>query len=130
MIGALRFDGSTACMTIPGATNAVIFRTYIREVLLPTMKAGDVLVMDNLSAHKNAETLDLLEAAGVEVRFLPPYSPELNPIEMMWSKVKNLLRAAEARNKEDLLRAIGESLARVTSQDAAHWFAHCGYSFI
>lgn len=130
MIGALRLDGSTACMTIEGATNSEVFRTYLREVLLPTMREGDVLVMDNLSAHKNKQTLELLEKAGIEVHFLPPYSPDLNPIEMMWSKVKNLLRGAEARTKKDLLKAIALALDKISAKDAAGWFAHCGYSFI
>ena len=103
MIGAVRIDGSTACMTIEGATNAEVFRTYVKEVLLPTLHPGDILVMDNLSAHKDARSLAMLERAGVEVRFLPPYSPDLNPIELMWSKVKNLLRGAEARDNDALL---------------------------
>ena len=130
MIGAVRIDGSTACMTIEGATNAEIFRTYVREILLPSLRKGDVLVMDNLSAHKDARTLAMLKDAGVEVRFLPPYSPDLNPIELMWSKVKNLLRGAEARDNDELLVAIGEALSKVTAKDALHWFAHCGYGFI
>lgn len=102
----------------------------MREVLLPTLSVGDVLVMDNLSAHKNGRTLALLEEAGVEVCFLPPYSPDLNPIELMWSKVKNHLRGAEARDQDTLLEAIAEALSAVTAKDAAHWFAHCGYSFL
>ena len=97
MIGSVRQDGSTACMTVEGALNAEVFRTYIREILLPTLSPGDLLVMDNLSAHKDREALDLLEKAGVKVRFLPAYSPDLNPIELMWSKVKALLHKAEAR---------------------------------
>lgn len=130
MIGAVRQDGGTACMTVEGAVNAEVFRSYIREILLPTLKAGDILVMDNLSAHKDREALDLLKDAGVTVRFLPAYSPDLNPIELMWSKVKALLRKAEARTNEALLFAIGDALSRVTQKDATHWFAHCGYSFI
>ena len=130
MIGAVRQDGGTACMTVEGAVNAEVFRSYIREILLPTLKAGDILVMDNLSAHKDREALDLLEDAGVTVRFLPAYSPDLNPIELMWSKVKALLRKAEARTNEALLIAIGDALSRITQKDATHWFAHCGYSFI
>lgn len=130
MIGSVRQDGSTACMTIEGAVNAEVFRVYVREVLLPTLKKGDILVMDNLSTHKDRESLDLLSQAGVAVRFLPAYSPDYNPIEMMWSKVKSLLRKAEARNQETLLLAIGDALDQVTQKDATHWFAHCGYNFI
>jgi len=130
MIGSVRQDGGTACMTVEGALNAEVFRSYIREILLPTLSPGDLLVMDNLSAHKDREALGLLEEAGVEVRFLPAYSPDLNPIELMWSKVKALLRKAEARTPETLLLAIGDALSRVTRKDATHWFAHCGYGFI
>ena len=117
-------------MTIEGATNAEIFREYIKEILLPTLTSGDVLVMDNLSAHKNKETLAILNEAGVEVLFLPPYSPDFNPIELMWSKVKNYLRSVEARDPEALLKAIGDALKTVTPKDAANWFSHCGYGFI
>ena len=128
MISSIRLDGSTACMTIEGATNTEVFRAYVSEVLLPTLRDGDVVVMDNLSAHKNKETIALIEAVGARVEFLPSYSPDFNPIELMWSKVKNLLRGSEARNPEDLLVAIGAALDCVTPKDAAHWFAHCGYS--
>jgi len=130
MIGAVRQDGSTACMTIEGAINAEVFRAYIRDVLLPTLKAGDILVMDNLSTHKDNQALDLLHKAGVTVRFLPAYSPDYNPIEMMWSKVKSLLRKTEARDNESLLLAIGDALSQVTQKDATNWFSHCGYNFI
>ena len=130
MISSVRSDGTTACMTVEGATNTEVFRAYIEQVLLPTLRPGDVLVMDNLSAHKNKQTLDLLAAAGVQTLFLPAYSPDLNPIELMWSKVKNHLRTAEARTQEELQEAIASALSRVTPQDAINWFAHCGYNFI
>jgi transposase len=130
MIGALRWDGSTTCMSIEGATDTEVFDAYVRQVLLPTVRAGDLLVMDNLSPHKSEPILQLLAQAGVEVLFLPAYSPDLNPIEKMWSKVKTLLRSAEARTPADLGQAIGHALSRITRQDAANWFAHCGYSFI
>lgn len=130
MIGSVRLDGSTACMTIEGAINAEVFRVYVRDVLLPTLTAGDILVMDNLSTHKDRESLEMLKQAGVTVRFLPAYSPDYNPIEMMWSKVNALLRKAEARTNETLLHAIGYALDQVTKKDATHWFAHCGYIFI
>lgn len=130
MIGSVRQDGSTTCMTIEGAMNGEVFRVYVRDILLPTLQPGDVLVMDNLSTHKDRESLEMLKQAGVEVRFLPAYSPDYNPIEMMWSKVKALLRKAEARDGETLLQAIGNALGKVTEKDAIHWFAHCGYNFI
>jgi len=130
MISSIRQDGSTACMTVEGALNAEIFRTYVGEILLPTLRPGDILVMDNLSAHKDAEALRLLEEAGVKVRFLPAYSPDYNPIELMWNKVKNHLRKTAARTNEALILAIGDALAQITQKDATHWFAHCGYGFI
>lgn len=130
MISSVRFDGSSACMTIEGATNTEVFQAYVREILVPTLRPGDIVVMDNLGAHKNAVTLALITAAGAQTRFLPAYSPDLNPIEMMWSKVKALLRAAEARSHQALLQAIAHALSAVTAGDAKNWFAHCGYSLI
>ena len=124
-ISSVRLDDTTACMTIEGATNTAVVYAYGVEVLAPTLRRGDIVVMDNLGAHKNERTLALIEAVGAEVRFLPAYSPDLNPIELMWSKVK-----AQARNHPDLLAAIASALAAVTPQDALGWFAHCGYSFI
>jgi transposase len=130
MISAMRWDGSTACMTVDGATDTEVFQAYVRAVLCPTLQPGDIVVMDNLAPHKNEATGALITATGASVRFLPAYSPDLNPIEMMWSKVKASLRAAEARTHPDLLAAIGQALRRVTAQDAVNWFAACGYSFI
>ena len=130
MISSVRLDGTTACMTIEGATNTEVFHSYVREILVPTLQPGDIVVMDNLGAHKNERTLELIALAKAEVRFLPAYSPDLNPIEMMWNKLKALLRKAQARNHPDLLAAIASALAAVTPQDALGWFVHCGYSFI
>ena len=130
MISSVRLDGTSACMTIEGATNTEVFYAYVREVLVPSLRRGDIVVMDNLGAHKNERTIALIEEAGAEVRFLPAYSPDLNPIEMMWSKVKALLRKAQARNHPDLLAAIASSLNAITPQDALGWFAACGYNFI
>ena len=129
MISSIRLDGTTACMALEGATDTESFRAYVQAVLAPTLRPGDTVVMDNLSPHKSDPTLALITQAGAQVRFLPAYSPDLNPIEMMWSKVKNLLRSAEARTHADPIAAIGQALASVTPQDALNWFAHCGYSF-
>ncbi len=117
-------------MTIEGATDAEVFRAYVREVLCPTLRAGDGVILDHLSPHKSELTLSLMAQAGAEVLFLPAYSPDLNPIEKMWSKVKACLRTAEARTQPALLQAIASALAGVTRQDAVNWFASCGYSFI
>lgn len=129
MISSIRLNGSTACMALEGTTDTESFRAYVGEVLVPTLQPGDLVVMDNLSPHKSDPTLALILNAGARVLFLPAYSPDLNPIEKMWSKVKGLLRGAEARTPEDLITAIGQALARVTPQDALGWFASCGYSF-
>lgn len=130
MISSIRLDGSTAALAIEGATDTEVFRAYVREILCPTLRPGDTVIMDNLSPHKNDTTLALIEEAGATVAFLPAYSPDLNPIELMWSKVKQFLRSAQARTGEALVVAIATALASVTPQDAANWFAHCGYSFI
>jgi transposase len=130
MIGAVRLDGTTACMTIADATDTEVFRAFVERVLLPTLRPGDVVVMDNLSPHKNSETVGLLAQAGMSVRFLPPYSPDFNPIEKLWSKVKAALRAAKARTVIALNRAIAAALDAITPEDAAGWFASCGYTII
>jgi transposase len=117
-------------MAVNAATDAEVFRTYVAQVLGPTLRPSDLVVMDNLTPHKSEETLELIRAAGAEVLFLPAYSPDLNPIEKMWSKVKQALRSAEARTEEALHQAIGAALAQVTAQDTASWFVSCGYSLL
>ena len=130
MISSIRLDGSTACMTISGATDTEVFRTYVDAVLCPSLKPGDIVIMDNLSPHKSPPTLELIERVGAKVLFLPPYSPDFNPIEKMWSKLKASLRCAEARTPEELDGAIGMALEKVTANDARGWFVSCGYSVI
>lgn len=127
MISSVRLDGTTACMGIDDATSAEVFREYVRHVLAATLRPGDIVVLDNLAAHKDAEALDLIRVAGAEVWFLPPYSPDLNPIEKMWSKIKEFLRAAKARTFDALLAAIADALKTITAQDACGWFESCGY---
>jgi len=130
MIGALRIDGTTACMTLDGATDTESFRAYVQQVLSPMLQPKDVVIMDNLSPHKSEPTLEWIRRAGAQVLFLPAYSPDLNPIEKMWSKIKAILRSAEARTKEALDAAIAQALSQVTRKDAMNWFASCGYSFL
>ena len=127
MISALRLEGSSADMVIEGPTDGPVFLTYVNVFLVPTLKPGDIVVMDNLSAHKMQEVVAVIEATGAKVWFLPPYSPDLNPIEKMWSKVKAHLRKVKARTQEALWQAIGEALNLVTSEDAVAWFRSCGY---
>jgi len=117
-------------MAIEGATDTEVFAIYVSKVLCPILRAGDLVIMDNLSPHKSEPTLALIRQAGAEVLFLPAYSPDLNPIEQMWSKVKNTLRSLEARTRQSLLEAIGQALAGITPRDTVNWFGHCGYNFI
>ena len=128
MLSSIRWDGTTACMVVDGATDADVFQAYVRNTLVPSLRPGDCVIMDNLGPHKTAAVERLLAEAGATWRWLPPYSPDFNPIENMWSKVKNSLRSAKARTPKTLLAAIGSALRQVTPQDAAHWFAACGYT--
>ena len=127
MIASIRADGSTACMAIDGATSGEVFRAYVQHVLRPTLRPGDIVILDNLSAHKDAQAIQCIQAAGANVMPLPPYSPNLNPIEQMWSKIKEYLRNAKARTQQTLEEAIAKSLASVTTDDARGWFQACGY---
>ena len=127
MLGALSCSGLEAMMTVNGATDSDVFRVYIREVLAPTLQVGDIVVLDNLSAHKAAGVQEAVEARGARLIYLPPYSPDLNPIERCWSKIKTALRAAKARTREALDEAITLALATITESDARGWFKHCGY---
>ena len=127
MISSIRLDGSTACMVVDGATTKDIFKAYVENILLPTLRPGDIVVLDNLSSHKNQEIRDLIESVGAELWFLPPYSPDLNPIEKMWSKVKAILRKLKARTEQALIAAIAKALEQVTASDVKGWFKSCGY---
>jgi transposase len=128
LLGALRFDGTSACMSVEGPTDHEVFQAYVRQVLVPSLRPGDIVVLDNLAAHGEARTRGLIEAAGARLLFLPPYSPDFNPIEKMWSKIKALLRAAKARTAQALQSAIGEALSAISAQDAMGWFESCGYT--
>ena len=128
MISSVRLDGSTACMVVDGTTDKDVFQAYVQYILLPTLKPGDIVILDNLSAHKNQKVRDLIESVGAEVWFLPSYSPDLNPIEKMWSKIKAILRTLKARTEKALINAIAEALESVTASDAKGWFESCGYA--
>jgi len=114
-------------MIIEGAANALAFEAYLEQVLLPTLVAGQIVVMDNLSIHKGARVRHLLETHGCQLLFLPAYSPDFSPSEETFSKVKAFLRRLGARTREALQEAIGQALETVSAQDARGWFAHCGY---
>jgi transposase len=128
MISSVRFDGSTACMVVDGATTKDIFEAYVEQILLPTLKAGDIVILDNLSAHKSQHVRELIESIGAELCYLPAYSPDLNPIEKMWSKIKSILRTLKAKTQEALINAIAKALEKVTASDAKGWFESCGYT--
>jgi transposase len=129
MIAALRWDGSAAPMVIEGATDAAVFHAYVKHLLVPALRADQIVVFDGLSSHKGADIRQMIEAAGCQVWPLPPYSPDLNPIEKMWSKVKEFLRSAKPRCTEELDRAVANGLDKVTPQDARGWFESCGYRY-
>jgi transposase len=127
VLAALTVEGITASFVIDGATDRLVFETYVDRVLAPTLRPGQVVVWDNLSAHKSVRARERIEAAGCQVVFLPPYSPDFNPIEQGFSKLKAGLRRANQRTHAGLWEAIGTGLGQITSQDARGWFAHAGF---
>lgn len=128
MIGAVRLEGVAALSSIEQAMDGSAFLVFVREALVPTLRKGDVVVMDNLGAHKVAGVKESIEAAGAKLLYLPPYSPDYNPIENFWSKLKQFLRDVAARTPEALGQAIQQGALTVTASDLRGWFAHCGYS--
>lgn len=130
MISSIRLDGSAACMTLDGATTSEAYREYVRQVLVPTLRTGDIVIFDNLRPHHDPQALDLIHAAGAMTLPLPAYSPDLNPIEKMWSKIKAFLREAKARTVDALIQAIGDALKTITHEDAKGWFQSCGYRYM
>lgn len=126
MIGAIRLTGLLGGLIFEGATDASSFGTYVDQILLPDLKPGDIVIMDNLSSHKSQGVRATIEAAGATVKFLPPYSPDLNPIEKMWSKVKSLLRSFGKRTVDGLWDAICQAWGQITPQDSRGFFASCG----
>lgn len=127
MLACLSEAGLSAPMTVAGAVDGSVFLAYVEQVLSPTLSKDDVVIMDNLGAHKVKGVAEAIEARGAKVIYLPPYSPDLNPIEKCWSKIKTYLRAAKARTRETLEQALKEALLLVTERDAQGWFASCGY---
>lgn len=128
LLAAVRADGPQAPLLLEGATDADAFAAWIEQSLAPTLSPGDIVVMDNLSSHKCPAVRALIEARGATLEYLPAYSPDLNPIEKMWSKVKALLRGAKARTQELLEQAVASALDAVTSTDIQGWFRSCGYT--
>jgi len=126
-VGALRLGGMTAPMVLDGPMNGPAFLAYVEQVLAPTLRRGDTVVMDNLPAHKVAGVRDAIVAKGALLRLLPPYSPDFNPIENAFSKLKALLRRAAARTIPDLWTAIADALPHFTPRECANYFTACGY---
>ena len=127
LLGALSWTGVQAAMTLEGAADTLAFEAFVEQVLCPTLQAGQIVILDNLSIHKSGKVRAWIEACGCRLWFLPTYSPDLNPIEQAWSKLKAHLRRVGARTTEALQAAIAQGLALLSQQDAQAWFRHCGY---
>lgn len=130
MLAAIRIEGviPEACLALEGPMTGVVFRQYVQQMLTPTLRPGDIVVMDNLASHKVKGVREAIEAAGAELWYLPPYSPDLNPIERMWSKVKALIKKTKARVQTTLYDAIGRALQAVESSELTHYYAAAGYA--
>ena len=127
MLSSIRLNGRTECLVFDGAVDKPMFAAYMEDMLLPTLQSGDIVIMDNLSVHKNSIDTEKYTAQGITIKYLPAYSPDLNPIEKMWSKVKSALREYQATDADSLFHAIGEAFSTITASNAEGWFANCGY---
>ncbi len=129
-VAGLRADGVAAPMLLDGPMDGPAFRAYVEQVLVPQLQPGDAVIMDNLPAHKNAAVRKAIEAAGATLLYLPPYSPDFNPIEMAFAKLKAILRAVAARNQDDLWQAVGNAIPEFSAEECQNYFAAAGYSSI
>jgi transposase len=127
LLASMGVGGMGPCLTVEGATTKVVFESYLERVLAPSLSPGQVVVMDNLGAHRGDRVRELIEERGCSLLYLPPYSPDFSPIEEAFSKVKALLKKAAARTREALVEAIGMALSAVRPEDAIGFFGHCGY---
>jgi transposase len=128
LLSSMTLEGMRTSLAVEGATNREVFETYVEQILAPTLRRGQVVVMDNLTAHKGERVKELIEERGCKLIYLPPYSPDFNPIEEAFAKIKALVRKAEARTREALVEAIGKGISMVTAEDAQGFFDHCGYT--
>ena len=128
LIAALGIGGMRCSAVVDGAVNGDVFEAFVEQVLVPELRSGDVVIMDNLSSHKRQRVRDLIEGAGARLVFLPPYSPDLNPIELILAKVKQLLRSSACRTANALWQAMQPVLDKVSSTDAINCYKHCGYT--
>jgi transposase len=127
LLASMSLEGMGPCLAVEGSTTTVVFEAYLKRVLVPSLQAGQVVVMDNLSAHKGSKVRELIESRGCELIYLPPYSPDFNPIEEAFAKLKALLRKAGARSREVLIEAMGWALEALTARDSRNFFEHRGY---
>jgi transposase len=127
-LAVMGWTGITAPLVLSGAVNGTVFYGYIQDCVVPTLRPGDILFMDNLSAHKVAGLDELIRSCSAHLIYLPPYSPDFNPIELAWSMVKTILRRLKARTFPDLIETLKQALLAITPQDIYGWFAHCGYT--
>jgi transposase len=129
IVATLNVEGIKAPMVFKGTLNAELFKAYVEQELVKSMKTGDVLILDNLSAHKVKDVLKSLTDKGIQILWLPQYSSDLKPIELAWSKIKAYLRKVKARTYENLILELNRAIELVTNMDAKNWFKHCGYFF-
>jgi transposase len=129
-LGALRHDGLTAPCIFDGPINGRCFRAYVEQLLVPTLRPGDIVIMDNLGSHKSAAVRQMIRAAGARLWFLPPYSPDLNPIEQAFAKIKHWMRKAQKRTVDDTWRHIGNLVADITPGECQNYFANAGYASV
>jgi transposase len=127
LLASMSVEGMGPSLAVEGATNSEVFETYVERVLAPALRRDQVVVMDNLSAHKGERVRELIEGRGCELLYLPPYSPDLNPIEEAFSRINGLMRNAEARSRQALLEVLGAAISALSAQDARGFFEHCGY---
>ena len=127
LLASISVEGMGPTLAVEGVTDGKVFEAYLEGVLAPSLRRGQIVVMDNLSVHKSERIKELIEERGCELLYLPPYSPDLNPIEEAFSKIKRILRKAEARSREALVEAMGKALDAITTHDARGFFEHCGY---
>ncbi len=127
IVSSLRSDGSTEALVYEGGMTGELFKFWVKECLVKTLRKGDIVILDNLSSHKVSGVKELISSTGATVEYLPQYSPDFNPIEMMWSKIKNYLRKVSKVKIDELIDAAGDGLRRVTQNDAVNWYKHCGY---
>lgn len=127
LLGAMSSKGMLTELVFEGYLDAQLWRVFVRDFLVPELEPGQVVILDNLASHKDTKAKEMIEEAGARVVYLPPYSPELSPIELCWSKLKALIRAGKPRDFDQLIKAAAEAIEAITEADASGWFRHCGF---